>query len=315
MENLTEAEAAVYDRQLRVWGIETQKRINNCKALIAGITGLAAETAKNLVLAGVGHLTLLDSTPVGEVQTCNFLVMADAPKGKSIAQASSDTLRDMNPLVTVEAMEGQPEDVANKEQIGGFDVVILFAPSLEIQERWDAWTTELDVPFFVGSSRGPGGFLFCNLHAHSFSASSGGGEAAAGAESAELQFCGLGRALSAGWGGLRRRCHKMFFSLSASALFERRHGRPPVPGDEEAALDLAVAELAGKEAVGKLSLEDLRSFLQSASAPPMPAVSAVLGGILAQEALKAVSRKGEPIRNFFFFSLEDGAGTIETIGC
>lgn len=31
MTQLTEAEAAVYDRQLRVWGVETQKR---CGALL-----------------------------------------------------------------------------------------------------------------------------------------------------------------------------------------------------------------------------------------------------------------------------------------
>lgn len=42
-------------------------------------------------------------------------------------------------------------------------------------------------------------------------------------------------------------------------------------------------------------------------------VSAVLGGVLANEVLKAVSRRGDPVNNFFFFCLADGAGVIERI--
>ena len=51
--------------------------------------------------------------------------------------------------------------------------------------------------------------------------------------------------------------------------------------------------------------------LGSAELPP---VNAVLGGVLANEMLKAVSHKGEPINNMFFFSLADNVGLIETLG-
>ena len=43
-------------------------------------------------------------------------------------------------------------------------------------------------------------------------------------------------------------------------------------------------------------------------------VNAVLGGVLANEVLKAVSHKGEPVKNFFFFSLGDNVGLVETLG-
>jgi ubiquitin-like 1-activating enzyme E1 A len=46
----------------------------------------------------------------------------------------------------------------------------------------------------------------------------------------------------------------------------------------------------------------------------LPPVNAVVGGVLANEVLKAVSHKGEPVNNFFFFSLEDNVGLIETLG-
>ena len=46
----------------------------------------------------------------------------------------------------------------------------------------------------------------------------------------------------------------------------------------------------------------------------LPPVNAVLGGVLANEVLKAVSHKGEPINNLFFFSLADNVGLVETLG-
>ena len=50
-------------------------------------------------------------------------------------------------------------------------------------------------------------------------------------------------------------------------------------------------------------------------ADEMPAISAIVGGILANDVLKAVSKKGEPIRNLFMYSLADGVGSIEAYGC
>lgn len=43
-------------------------------------------------------------------------------------------------------------------------------------------------------------------------------------------------------------------------------------------------------------------------------VCAIVGGVLAQEIIKAVSQKDLPHNNFFFFSTLDGAGVVECIG-
>ena len=45
-----------------------------------------------------------------------------------------------------------------------------------------------------------------------------------------------------------------------------------------------------------------------------PAVNAICGGVLANELLKAVSHKGEPVNNFFFFDLSDNAGVVQRLG-
>uniref|UniRef100_A0A8C3CTE3 SUMO1 activating enzyme subunit 1 n=1 Tax=Cairina moschata TaxID=8855 RepID=A0A8C3CTE3_CAIMO len=57
---ISEEEAAQYDRQIRLWGLEAQKRLRASRVLLVGLKGLGAEVAKNLILAGVKALTLLD---------------------------------------------------------------------------------------------------------------------------------------------------------------------------------------------------------------------------------------------------------------
>lgn len=47
----------------------------------------------------------------------------------------------------------------------------------------------------------------------------------------------------------------------------------------------------------------------------MPAVAAIVGGVLANDLLKAVAHKGEPLRNLFMYSLTDGVGSVEPYGC
>lgn len=71
---LTTAQAAVYDRQIRLWGVEAQQRLNSAAVLVCGFNGSAAEIAKNLVLSGVS-VTLADASPVtaGDL-TANFFL-------------------------------------------------------------------------------------------------------------------------------------------------------------------------------------------------------------------------------------------------
>ena len=75
--DITDREAAVYDRQIRLWGLEAQKRLQNSRILICGMRGLGAEVAKNLALAGFG-VTVQDSSNVCEQDLgANFFISAD----------------------------------------------------------------------------------------------------------------------------------------------------------------------------------------------------------------------------------------------
>ena len=46
--------------QIRLWGLDAQKRLRAARVLVAGMRGLGNEVTKNLVLAGVNSMTILD---------------------------------------------------------------------------------------------------------------------------------------------------------------------------------------------------------------------------------------------------------------
>ena len=75
---LSADEATQYDRQIRLWGLEAQKRIRSAKVLAVGATGISVEVCKNIVLAGIESLVLLDPAPVvAEDLTAQFYLQQD----------------------------------------------------------------------------------------------------------------------------------------------------------------------------------------------------------------------------------------------
>ena len=103
---------------------------------------------------------------------------------------------------------------------------------------------------------------------------------------------------------------------TACALFEQSRGHFPASADvqqvRQSALKHATASGFDEQQAAKALPEDLLAdFIDGAE--EMPAVNAILGGILANEALKAVSFNGVPINNLLLFSLHDGMGEMETM--
>jgi len=136
---LSEEERAVYDRQLRVWGVEAQKRLRSSSVLIVGLGGLGAEVSKNLVLAGVGRLTIVDERSVTEEDMDASFLLDQSHLGKNRAESSLDQLRLLNPNVAIDALprslasilQGTEQEVAN--MVGSYSAILLIDQPLSLQ--------------------------------------------------------------------------------------------------------------------------------------------------------------------------------------
>jgi len=55
-----------YDRQIRLWGSEGQHKLNTSRIVCLGLSPAGVETLKNLVLPGIGHITIVSDQLVEE---------------------------------------------------------------------------------------------------------------------------------------------------------------------------------------------------------------------------------------------------------
>ena len=106
------ADTKRYDRQIRLWGKETQLGLQGARILVLGVNGLCNEIVKNLVLAGVGRkksggcLDILDATTVTAklLETGGLFSVGTDPIGKPLAEVLCSEMRLMNPSVNLTAL-------------------------------------------------------------------------------------------------------------------------------------------------------------------------------------------------------------------
>ncbi|GLC36363.1 hypothetical protein PLESTB_000769800 [Pleodorina starrii] len=373
LDTLTEDHAAVYDRQLRVWGVEVQRRLMDAKVLIIGLGGLAAEIAKNIVLAGVGTVTLLDNTPATSAAPGNFLVEPGSAAGKSVAEACAATLQAMNPLMTVRVEPGPPSTAALLQQqqqqdpaeatpppeaaasaaataapaealrslVSRYDTVVACGLPLRELAALSELCRGLGRQLFAGGVRGASSFVFVDLGPrHTYTVKGEAGEKV-------FEYGSFRSTMSADLAAVGKRTHPLYLVLRACWEFEEAHSRPAAGPADVAAVRLAAERLAAATAAAKagggaaaaLLPEGLvESFVLDAAAPSSPAaaepqsepeaaeaaaaaeplgelapVCAVVGGVVANNVLRAVSHVGPPLRNLFCYSLlvRDGLGMEE----
>ena len=130
--SLSDEQAKIYDRQIRLWGVESQGRLLRTRVLIFGMTGLCTEICKNIVLSGVGHVHIMDDQVVTHLDLgCNFLVR-ESNVGENKAKSCHPNLQELNPLMKVTFEEGSLSDKPS-EFFDSFDFVVLNNVSLELQ--------------------------------------------------------------------------------------------------------------------------------------------------------------------------------------
>eukprot|EP00898_Chlorokybus_atmophyticus_P005571 jgi/Chlat1/6014/Chrsp4S06316 len=313
---LTEAEAALYDRQIRVWGVEAQKRMSGARILVAGCYGVVAETAKNIVLAGVGSVAVLDDRRVdSEAVASNLLLLPEhVDSGITCGEACSRSLQELNPMVKVSHVGGSLSDKP-PSFYHEYDIVILGRSSPAILTQVEEACRQRNVKFFYVDVRGSAGFTFSDLNSHAYTEPPKS-DSNDGPTKHIIEYCTYKAATTVPWQKHHKRLCKLFYAFQILELFEEQNNRRPgqvQSSDLPAVLELRKSVCA-EQAVEQARCPDfLLEELVAAGPREMPAVCAIVGGVFGQDVLRTVSGSGAPINNFFFFSVEDGAGLVERI--
>ncbi|XP_025740593.1 ubiquitin-like modifier-activating enzyme 7 isoform X2 [Callorhinus ursinus] len=135
------------------------QRIQRAKVLLSGLQGLGAEVAKNLVLMGVGSLTLHDPHPTCWSDLAAQFFLSEKDLKRSRAEASQEPVAKLNGAVQVCVHTGD----ITEELLLDFQVVVLTASKLEEQLKVGALCHKLGICFLVADTRGLVGQLFSDF--------------------------------------------------------------------------------------------------------------------------------------------------------
>ncbi|XP_058534750.1 ubiquitin-like modifier-activating enzyme 7 isoform X2 [Ochotona princeps] len=149
----------LYSRQLYVLDPPAMRRIQEAKVLLSGLQGLGAEVAKNLVLMGVGSLTLHDPHPTCWSDLAAQFLLSERDLERSRAQASQELLAQFNEAVQVSVYAGD----ITEDLLLNFQVVVLTASTLEEQLKVSTWCHKHRICFLVADTRGLVGQVFCDF--------------------------------------------------------------------------------------------------------------------------------------------------------
>lgn len=142
--------------------------MRNSKILIAGLNGLGAEIAKNIILAGVKSVTFLDHRNVTQLDfTSNFFVPRDQ-LGLNRADSSIMRAQALNPLVELKADTESLAD-KNEEYFKQFHVVVILEASVAEQIRINNLCRPNNIKFYAADMWGMFGYSFIDLQKHEFS--------------------------------------------------------------------------------------------------------------------------------------------------
>ncbi|CAK9183193.1 unnamed protein product [Ilex paraguariensis] len=184
-EELTEQETALYDRQIRVWGVDAQRRLSKSHILVSGLRGTVVEFCKNIVLAGVGSLTLNDDRP------------------------------EFNPMVRVSVQKGDLSSFGINF-FDQFDVVVVSCCTLSTKKSVNEKCHKLSkrVAYYTVDCRDSCGEIFVDLQNYTYSKKKL-------QETIEclLQYPTFEDAIAIPWRSLPKRLSKLYFAMRGTTSY------------------------------------------------------------------------------------------------
>ncbi|VDO92037.1 unnamed protein product [Soboliphyme baturini] len=314
-DGITADEFRLYDRQIRLWGLDTQRKIRESSVLVCGLSGLGAEVAKNLMLAGVKSLTLMDSEEVTEadLRANFFLVPEDI--GKNRATASSARCRELNPGVSVSVVTS-PAEGLNVDHCRQFSFVCLMEQTFETIGKVNQVCRQAHVRFCSGNVAGYFGCGFFDFLEQTYRMAQtvskdevheiGSVEIAEGTLES---YHPLEHVLDVQWktkkvqkGGRRAKMlSDSYFVFQVLFRFTNIRGSFPFGSQQ----DMVILRKLRDEVLAEFDkctekVEFSASFADYIFGQLSP-VCAILGGFLASQIINAISEKVQPFNNAIFY--------------
>lgn len=314
--------------------MQAQQKIQGARVLLITMKALANEIAKNLVLAGIGSLTIVDDETVTEADLGAGFSLTQGDIGKNRGEAARENLKKLNPRVEINA---DPESIMKKGAsfFGNYNIVIATDLNPTTLAFINTATRLHSRQFYAAASHGFYGYIFSDLIEHDYvlQRDKGNVPTKIGSESRTRSVIDVKtkkegtktiemvtkRELYSTWDiasetsrlpaeyrNSKRRLKAVTPALSclrALWTFQAAQGRNPGPNRQD--LEFFTKSATSNHQMLNLPSETLkseflRSFLQNIGSEIAP-VTAILGGQLAQDVINVLGANQPPIQNMVIF--------------
>ncbi|KAF9221579.1 hypothetical protein BS17DRAFT_785005 [Gyrodon lividus] len=297
--------------------------MRNATILVVRLRGTATEAIKNIVLAGIGKLVIVDTDEVSETDLGTGFFFRDEDVGKKKVDVAKARIESLNPLVSVQTMKHHTllERESLDALVMSVDLVCVTDWDREGLVRINEICRRFGKPFYAGGTFGLLGYIFCDLlkHDYIFPDRSTPSDAPRNAKASAV-YSPMHMALRHRWPALTKRQTKELNPAvlhAILALWEYQHlhdgNLPETLPDAPELLSIANSLLEASD-VNKQVLDtmprDLIETMSTSASHEFSPVCAVIGGMLAQDILKALAAREAPIANFFVFDGTTGSGTV-----
>lgn len=150
-----------YRRQLSLegFGPEGQERLKNSAALVAGVGGLGGTVALYLAAAGIGRLSLVHQGVLDLPDLNRQILMSPERIGESRVRCAEERLREFNPEVEIDILDGRVCGENVIDLVGRADIVVSCRYNFEEREILNRACVALRKPMVEAAMNGLESYL------------------------------------------------------------------------------------------------------------------------------------------------------------
>ncbi|KAL2456852.1 NEDD8-activating enzyme E1 regulatory subunit [Forsythia ovata] len=157
-----------YDRQLRIWGEQGQEALEKSSICLLNCGPTGSETLKNLVLGGVGSVTVVDGSKLELGDLGNNFMVDESSVGQSKAKTVCAFLQELNDAVKAKFIEEHPEALieSNPSFFSQFTLVVATQLVEDSMVKLDKICRDANVMLIFARSYGLTGFVRISVKEH-----------------------------------------------------------------------------------------------------------------------------------------------------
>lgn len=143
-----------YERQESIWDTD---KLEKAKVLVVGAGTLGNEICKNLALAGIGHITVIDFDTIEEVNLNRCLFFKEDDIGRNKTEALIERIRELNPKIDAESINCDINTDLGAGLFLGFDIVLGGLDNIMAREKINRYAYWTGTPYIDGAIEGLNG--------------------------------------------------------------------------------------------------------------------------------------------------------------